>query len=326
MPRLWLVLAGVLLALMGFAATAQAPAPSADEEAMARARRQAENPLRRILEASRITVRRRGAADAPDAPASAAAGPAGVASGERVGNAGEGVTPAPPEPLATPPSGIRITVEPIPPVTTGVAPTPTPADVPTAAPSAAALPALSTAVGQGSGLPWVPEVAAPAPAQAASARVVEDPPVTPPVFKTMEWSPDLPAAPASTPARSQPTSLPAVVADPPGGTEMPSPAPVPTATLPVATPASPVAPLPSAPQLRAMVEPALTDRLRDELGRVDVVTVDLSLAADGTVQDATILTRVPTGVRRVLLSALLQWRYEAMAAPTVHRVELAFER
>lgn len=318
MPRLWLVLAGPLLALMAFAATAQAPAPSADEEAMARARRQAENPLRRILEASRITVRRRVSADAPEAAASAVVSPAGVASGDRLASED-----------AVAPSGIRITVEPILPPRRGAAPAAITADVSVAQPSTPVRPAPLPAVGQGSGPPRAPEAVATPPAEADAARLAEDLPATPlpaPVFKTMEWAPDQPAATVSAPSQAVPANPPAVTSAPPGGPMASPQSPEPAVTVPAEMPETSAPALPSTPALRTMIEPALTDRLRDELGLVDVVSVDLTLATDGTVQDATFLTRVPIGVRRVLLSALLQWRYEALAQPTVHRVELAFER
>jgi hypothetical protein len=35
---------------------------------------------------------------------------------------------------------------------------------------------------------------------------------------------------------------------------------------------------------------------------------------------------VPVAVRRVVASALLQWQYAPLPEPTLHRVELVFER
>lgn len=316
MPMRWLARAAVLTGLAGSAALAQTPAPAADDEAMARARRQAENPLKRILEASRITVRRRAATDAGAATDADRRGVAASAP------AADGATS--PLPAATDEApAIRITVEPILPP-------------PPARPSAAEAPALALPPGwlpgatPAAGLPppvpaeppalVQPELAAPS--AAASAPRPDAVPPTPvavlPAPPVAASGPETPATAAVVAAESAPASLPP---DPPG--DAPASGPPPASALPAAEPSPPAA---AEPTLRNLVEPVLTPRLRDELGLADTVTVDLRLGSDGRVQDVVFLSRVPVTVRRVVATALLQWQYAPLPEPTLHRVELVFER
>lgn len=320
MPMRWLAWAAVLTGLAGSAALAQAPAPSADDEAMARARRQAENPLKRILEASRITVRRRAATDAgaaTDAERRGVTGPGSVA-------AADGATG--PLPAATDEaSAIRITVEPIlpappsrPPAAEGPALALPPGWLPGAAP-AAGLPALAPSVSPApeplASEPPGPSVAASAARPDVTPPTSVPPPPVPPVATSRPATPTVEAAVA---AESAPARQPA---DPPDGA--PSDLPPRPSALPVAEPSPPAA---AEPALRNLVEPVLTPRLRDELGLAGTVTVDLQLGSDGRVQDVVFLSRVPVAVRRVVASALLQWQYAPLPEPTLHRVELVFER
>lgn len=249
---------GTLLMLIAAGATAQVPPPAPGDDPMARARRQAENPMRRILEASRITVRR------PAAAAVAAAEPAASAPPAWPVSPVSPVPPVPPAPPAPAPTAeIRVTAEPILP-----APAPSPAPAP-ALPAPAADPAADDA---GVAAPGPPAHGRPAPPPAAAVGRLPDAPVL--------------ARPVAAPA----------------------PEPV------------------SAPRLRHLVDPVLSPRMRDDLGRVEAVVVDLQVDADGRVREADVVTRVPPAVRRVLLAAVRQWQYEPMPQPTVHRVELVFER
>lgn len=259
--------AGMLLSLMAAAALAQSPPPPPEDDPMARARRQAENPLRRIVEAGRITVRRAAAPAGPDAGAAPATGDAvrpaaatpvqpPVAPGRVPGSAGTA-------PGAGPAAAIRVTVEPLRPATDAAA--------------AAESPAVLPAPGRAAAL-------APPPSQPDPGLMPAAPP--PPVAADA-----LPNRDASTEAAPAAEAVAAV-----------------------------------APQLRTLVEPALTPRLRDELGRVDVVAVDLQVGTDGSVQDAQVQTRVTAAVRRSIVAALRQWRYEPVAEPTWLRVEVVFER
>ncbi len=264
-----------LLSLLAGAAVAQgtppAPAPPAEEDLMARARRQAETPMRRILEASRLVVRPRPAGDG----VGSAASPAPV-------SAPAAAAPPPAVSVAAPraPHG-RGGPEPVPPVSAPAAPSPAAGALPVAPPPMA-MPVAS------------PPAAPPAAPPPAVARAPEPPSLVRP--------PELP------PHSAPPAAVP--------------PDAVPRLAEPAAAPEPPAA----APQLRTLVEPALSPRLLDELGRVSVVAVDLQVEADGRVQDAEVVTRVTPGVRRAVLSALRQWRYEPLPQATLLRVELAFER
>lgn len=312
----WQLVAGVVLGLAGPAVLAQSTTAAADEEAMARARRQAENPLRRILEAGRITIRRRVPAEATEAGASPPAEPGMAAAAGRVqvsGAASAASTPSAAAALSTPaepsPAAIRVTVEPmLPAVTEPPLPGASRAlPLPTSTPTNQRPVATPAQVNASLRLPpAVPSKGGPdrdqTARQSASGAAA---PQQAPVYKTMEWAPDPLPAPAGPATSSRPEPVETAVLD-----NMPAPS----------------MSLPASPALNSFVEPVLTDRLRDELGRIDVVTVELALSADGSVHDAVVLTRVPAGVRRALESALLQWRYNALPGPATHRVELAFER
>lgn len=78
------------------------------------------------------------------------------------------------------------------------------------------------------------------------------------------------------------------------------------------------------PKLISRVDPELSQRLLDDLGRNAVVSVDLSIRANGTVGGVGFVTNVPPRVQRVVLAALEQWRFEPVASDRVHRIELVF--
>jgi hypothetical protein len=78
------------------------------------------------------------------------------------------------------------------------------------------------------------------------------------------------------------------------------------------------------PKLIRRVDPELSQRLQDDLGRGAVVAVDLSISADGRVAAVAMITPVPPRVQRVLAGALEQWRFEPLPADRVHRIELVF--
>jgi hypothetical protein len=222
----------------------------ADEAAMARARRQAQSPMRWILEAGRI-ARRPGEGEAPSTR---------EAGGAREGSGPREAGPAPAVALAVVPAvvpaarpaepDIRVTVEPI---------------VALVPPAAVVEPAAAIAPP-----PLVPLILPPAPGLTMAAPTVR-----------------LPA-------------------------EVPLPLPVPVP--------DPV------PQLLSIVEPAMSAQMLAELTRTTDVVAELKLRADGSVEDVTLLTRAPRSVQRTLLAALSQWRYAPLAQPTLHRVQLAFER
>ena len=78
------------------------------------------------------------------------------------------------------------------------------------------------------------------------------------------------------------------------------------------------------PKLISRVDPDLSQRLLDDLGRNAVVLVDIRLRADGSVAGVGFVTSVSTRVQRAVAAALEQWRFEPLASDRVHRVELIF--
>ena len=182
-------------------------------------------------------------------------------------------------------------------------------------------------------------VVAPAPVDAASAsappaRQTRAPAVTEPAIRVtvepLRTGPDpLPQAPAAVevrdPAPPQAAAAPGtpsvaatverLLLPPPVGLTMASP----TAILPAPVPVVVIE-----PKLLQMVEPAMPPSVLAELGRGIEVTAELSLRVDGTVDDVRLLSRTSRNLQRVLLAALLQWRFEPLARPTLHRVQLVF--
>ena len=176
---------------------------------------------------------------------------------------------------------------------------------------------------------------------------------------TVRSAPAPPATLVETPAAAP---APAVVAPAPAPAPSPTPTPTPAATtvstqitlssetlqsrsvaavpgLERATPAAaqampavPAAPaaLPKVadtlikPKLVRRVDPELSQRLLDDMGRNAVVAVDLTIRADGSVGGVNLVTTVPTRVQRVVVGALEQWLFEPLASDRVHRIELVF--
>jgi hypothetical protein len=104
------------------------------------------------------------------------------------------------------------------------------------------------------------------------------------------------------------------------------PATTPAAALP-AVASVPTAPLSSEvdkPRLLTMIEPELSVRLLDQLGRNATVMVDLALRADGSVASAAVIAPASRQLERALAPALERWKFAPMASARVHRVELVF--
>lgn len=97
-------------------------------------------------------------------------------------------------------------------------------------------------------------------------------------------------------------------------------APVPVA--PSAVAAATAEPL--KPRLVSMVEPELSQRLLDQLGRNATVLIDLNIRADGSVAGITVLPPSSRQLERALAPTLEQWRFEPLPSARVHRVELVF--
>ena len=74
------------------------------------------------------------------------------------------------------------------------------------------------------------------------------------------------------------------------------------------------------------VDPELGQRQLDDLGRNAVVTVDMTIRADGTVAAITLVPPTPRSIQRALVAALEQWRFEPLPSERLHRVQLLFNR
>ena len=74
------------------------------------------------------------------------------------------------------------------------------------------------------------------------------------------------------------------------------------------------------------VDPELGQRQLDDLGRNAVVTVDLTIRADGTVGAVALVPPTPRGIQRAVVAALEQWRFEPLPSERLHRVQLLFNR
>ena len=97
-------------------------------------------------------------------------------------------------------------------------------------------------------------------------------------------------------------------------------APIPMAPSAVAAAAAE----PPRPRLVTMVEPELSQRLLDQIGRNATVLIDLNIRADGSVAGITVLPPSSRLLERALAPTLEQWKFEALPAGRVHRVELVF--
>ncbi len=81
---------------------------------------------------------------------------------------------------------------------------------------------------------------------------------------------------------------------------------------------------PARPRLVTMVEPELPQRVLDELGRNATVLVDLTIRADGSVANVAMVSQGPRQLLRFLMPSLSQWKFNALPAERVHRIELVF--
>ena len=104
------------------------------------------------------------------------------------------------------------------------------------------------------------------------------------------------------------------------GSAMIQSAPMPAASLTVAAATGEA----FRPRLVTMVEPELSQRLLDQLGRNAAVLIDLKLRADGSVAGITVLPPSSRLLERALAPTLEQWMFEPLPAARVHRVELVF--
>lgn len=80
----------------------------------------------------------------------------------------------------------------------------------------------------------------------------------------------------------------------------------------------------SKPRMLNMVEPIVPARVLQQVGRIGEVLVDLALRRDGTVASVTLLPSAPRQIQRYVVEALEKWRYAPLEQDTVHRVQLVF--
>lgn len=169
------------------------------------------------------------------------------------------------------------------------------------------------------------------------------------------------AAPETSPAVAAPVAAAATAPVPRVETAVPAPTPAPAAgegittslvlqSNQLATPArtevaplqgTPVAPAAGAlpkmvvpqallsalsvqPKLVTMVEPDIPSRVMLTAQPVNEVAAELSLRADGTVAEVTLLPPVPRAWQPYIVEALRQWRYEPLPGARTHRVQLVF--
>jgi TonB family protein len=276
---------------MGLALAQSATDNAANAARMERARRDAANPLRMIIEAaSQAKPRGKEAVAAPATPATAAAVPR-PADRKPAARAEAASEPAVARNAAAPAtggshngngaaaaSGITERVEPL--------PTASPAPVPV-----------------------------PAPAQAAASSPGSTGNVGSLVSDTL-----------ATGSTRQPVAA-SGVAVPADNPAVPSSKPAAESSLASSTPVSPAAAAraPEVPlKLVRYIEPDLPQRLRSRLKPNSEVTVTFRVNADGSVSDPDIRNSSNRALDPIVIEAVRQWRYEAVPEPRIHAVQLVF--
>lgn len=124
-------------------------------------------------------------------------------------------------------------------------------------------------------------------------------------------------AAAAAQAAAQPaTPAPQPAAPPPSQPATPAPAPVQTAPTPAPAPAQPAAPArPTTPVAVRAPQPSYP-RDAYRAGVSGEVTVEISIAADGSVTDVRVIRAQPRGTfEREVTSTVRDWRFEPMDAP-----------
>lgn len=172
------------------------------------------------------------------------------------------------------------------------------------------------------------EATAPTPTPAPTSTPTPTPATVPVPAPTVSAAPATAAGTAPSEVKSQNTLNSDVL-------QSPSPAPVPAldrAALATPSQAAPLAPvaLPKVqegtvkPKLVVRVDPELPQRLLDDLGRNAVVTLDISIRANGSVASVGFPGILPVRAQRVIAAAVQQWRFEPLPSDRAHRVELVF--
>jgi TonB family protein len=78
------------------------------------------------------------------------------------------------------------------------------------------------------------------------------------------------------------------------------------------------------PRLVEMVEPAVPQRVLDDIGRAVELNVDITIRADGSVASVAVLQPAPRTLIRYVVAAIERWRFEPLPGGLVHRVQVLF--
>ena len=130
------------------------------------------------------------------------------------------------------------------------------------------------------------------------------------------------AAPAE-PALAVTNSIPAALQEAVSALESTSLAKTFLTPLPQSAPAL-AARIAGQPRLVESIEPIFSGQLMDEASRLSEVLAELTIRPDGAVAQAVLLGVVPRGLKRAIVAALEQWRFEPLPAQQLHRVQLVF--
>ena len=266
-------------------AMAQSASEAAHKERMERAKRDASNPLRIIIESSQVRRTRSGG----EAPAPGAA-PAPVAAKAAAETRAERRPARAAEPTPAPDTTLRALA----------APSPAAAEPPAVAAAVAAPPVAAEQVPVAGVTPSPPAAAEEAPATSAAPALVSRPAASKAAAPA-----DVQAPAALVPAAAGIAAAAATAASAPN-------------------PAQPAAAVVTALKLVHYIEPEIPARLRSRLRASSEVTVAFKVQPDGSVSQAAIRATNARALDPVVLDAVRQWRYEPVPEEREHLVQLVF--
>ncbi len=273
-------------------------AQAQDAEAASRAQRDASNPLRMIIEASKLKPRQKAAE--PDVAAKAA--PEKIAARPPTAKPGVPSAGLPVAPASLPdraaPMALAVGDDPVRPA--ALSPVEPPAS------------------------PRAGAAEAGAAAQRTAVAVLESPALATSAVAPEQTLPStLPAAAIATAAVPPPPAT-AASASPAAATQVALAAPLPPRAEPV-NPTGPAAAARLPLQLADYVEPVLPDRLRRRLQGEAAVVVKFTVNPDGSVADVAVRSSSDRALDTIALDAVSQWRYKPIATAQPHAVELVFK-
>lgn len=338
----------VWLVLPALAAQAQTP----DAAALERAQREAESPLRLIIEAGKIRPKSKADADAKsDAKADSKA--ESKAAADKPSAQATAAKPTAVEPVAREVSAGATRAAALASVR-GLTSQAAPQSADESQPPASGAPSerrpVATATAQPSKLAAAEaaQPAEPAPIQAAAASDAQAaPPESPPAagstaVAAVPASPAAPSTPsvaASTAPATPAAAESAALSTPPLARTEPDAAAPATArqdspavsddparvALAVATPA-PAQQSQAALELLNVVQPELPERVLSRMRRDGEVTLVFKVNPDGSVADLNVQASNSAVLDAIVLDAVRQWRYKPIAQARTHRVQFVFKR